>query len=76
VRSVRFVLIESSEELSFVRLDSAVFQNRLVLLLIERTRTGSNSWLGSIKSIESVTLDFRHNEEVGNAKTACSKGPQ
>jgi hypothetical protein len=76
VGSVHFVLIVSSEKLSFVCLNGAVFQNRLVLLLIECTGLSNSSWGRSIKSIESVALDFRHNEEVGDAKTACSKGPQ
>jgi hypothetical protein len=69
------VAVKSSEELSFVRLNSGVFYNRLVLLLVKCTRTGNSSCRGSIKSIESVAHDFRHNEEVGNAKTAGSKGP-
>jgi hypothetical protein len=68
--------VENSEELPVGCFHSGVLQNGLVILLIECTRTGKSSWRWSIKSIKPVAFDFGHHEEIGDAKTACSKGPQ
>jgi hypothetical protein len=67
--------IRVSKEFSFVCFNGTVLQDRIVLLLVERTWARSVSWHWSVKRVESMALNFRHDEEESDTETAGSEGP-
>jgi hypothetical protein len=67
---------DSLEELSLVRYNAAVVQDRIVLRFIECTSTCHLTWYRPVKSIETMTSDLRHDPKEADAKSACSSGPE